>query len=84
MVLQSASLVGVDKSSSMSWRPERSGVEPPFVFGNGNKRWLDFARHDSLICLEIHAGGPRFRAALFVADVGLCAFIDLGSDFDDL
>jgi hypothetical protein len=26
-------------------------VEPPFVFGsrnNRNKRWLDFARHDSL------------------------------------
>ena len=29
----------------------RSRVEPPFVFGsrnNRNKRWLDFARHDSL------------------------------------
>jgi hypothetical protein len=26
------------------------GVEPPFVLGSRNKRWLDFARHDSLIC----------------------------------
>src|SRR5208337_2564178 len=31
----------------MSWRPERSGAEPPFVCGSRNKRWLDFARHDS-------------------------------------
>ena len=24
------------------------GVEPPFVLGSRNKRWLDFARHDNL------------------------------------
>jgi hypothetical protein len=40
----------------MSWRPERSGVEPPFVFGSRNKRWLDFARHDSLIDWDIPSG----------------------------
>jgi len=28
------------------------GVEPPFVFDSRNKRWLDFARHDSLICRD--------------------------------
>jgi hypothetical protein len=27
-------------------------VEPPFVFDSRNKRWLDFARHDSLICRD--------------------------------
>ena len=39
----------VCKFPRVSWRPERSGVEPPFVFSSRNKRWLDFARHDSLI-----------------------------------
>jgi hypothetical protein len=32
------------------------GVEPPFVFGSRNKRWLDFARHDNLICRDIPTG----------------------------
>ena len=32
-------------------------VEPPFVFGSRNKRWLDFARHDSLVDWDIPTGG---------------------------
>jgi hypothetical protein len=31
------------------------GVEPPFVFGSRNKRWLDFARHDRYRCVGSHA-----------------------------
>ena len=30
----------------------------PLFFGSRNKRWLDFARHDSLICWDIPIGEP--------------------------
>ncbi len=38
---------------SLSKKRFGRGVEPPLFFSNGNKRWLDCARHDSLIWWDI-------------------------------
>jgi hypothetical protein len=35
---------------------EPRSLESPFVFGSRNKRWFDFARHDSLIDWDIPTG----------------------------
>jgi hypothetical protein len=35
------------------------GVEPSLVFGSRNKRWLDFARHDSMDISENTSSGIR-------------------------
>ncbi len=40
------------------------GVEPPFVFGSRNKRWLDFTRHDNLICRIAYWGIALKRYSL--------------------
>ncbi len=43
--------------SSISKKLFRRGAEPPYVFfSDRNKRWLDFARHDTLVCRDIPTG----------------------------
>ncbi len=44
---------------SISEKLFRRGVESPFVFSRRNKRWLDFARQDSLIYRDTPTGETR-------------------------